>query len=424
MVDSLTFTTLGELIRGKRAYTGLSLSELGRMTGISKGVLSKIENDETKRPELRTLKPIADVLDIPYEQIIEWYIKVEHRAEVFDDFLSLCIELSNPTLMAKVAIKFLENSKEDTFALLEHINKLANKTVNNEIRLSLYNTIIKYARIHGIPMYIAKSSLQKYLIERQDLKNMEESFKIGEEVVHYADFLTEEERIILYFRMALQAYAIKKYETCIELCQAGITLEKKDTELKARAYLAMINSYSDLGDYSTVELHLEIFKGFKHNFVAEATKLESAIVKSKKKEYDQAIPLLKESLQNISEHARIHVVNELLEIYFELKDVDSVSEIFANEKSLLFSTSTPYKLISLGRYYLFKGNYQVSMGLFEDGIISYTESLKAYGEVNAYQEIVKCMNEILSNHFLLSQSVLLFEKLKKVYNGIVDNKIN
>ncbi|MBA4534470.1 helix-turn-helix domain-containing protein, partial [Brevibacillus halotolerans] len=89
MVDSLTFTTLGELIRGKRADTGLSLSELGRMTGISKGVLSKIENDETKRPELRTLKPIADVLDIPYEQIIEWYIKVEHRAEVFDDFLSL-----------------------------------------------------------------------------------------------------------------------------------------------------------------------------------------------------------------------------------------------------------------------------------------------------------------------------------------------
>ncbi|WP_246329037.1 tetratricopeptide repeat protein [Brevibacillus halotolerans] len=171
---------------------------------------------------------------------------------------------------------------------------------------------------------------------------MEESFKIGEEVVHYANFLTEQERIILYFRMALQAYAIKKYETCIELCQAEITLEKKDTELKAGAYLAMINSYSDLGDYSTVELHLELFKRFKHNFVVEATKLESAIVKSKKKEYDQAILLLKESLQNISEHARIHVVIELLGIYFELEDVDAVSEIFENEKSLLFSTSTPY----------------------------------------------------------------------------------
>ncbi|MCR8997870.1 transcriptional regulator, partial [Brevibacillus laterosporus] len=68
--------------------------------------------------------------------------------------------------------------------------------------------------------------------------------------------------------------------------------------------------------------------------------------------------------------------------------------------------------------------YQVSMGLFEDGIISYTESLKAYGEVNAYQEIVKCMNEILSNHSLRSQSELLFEKLKKVYNGIASDKMN
>ncbi len=126
---------------------GISLSEVSRMTGISKGVLSKIESGDTKRPELRTLKPIADVLEIPYEEIIECYVEIEHRGEVLDDILQLCIEVSSPSLMTKVAKKFLENSKEETYVLLEHVFCLANKTASNEVRLSPYNTIIKYARV-------------------------------------------------------------------------------------------------------------------------------------------------------------------------------------------------------------------------------------------------------------------------------------
>ncbi|TPH12012.1 XRE family transcriptional regulator, partial [Brevibacillus laterosporus] len=54
MSVSLTFTTLGELIKKKRVEIGISLSEVSRVTGISKGVISKIESGETKSPELRT----------------------------------------------------------------------------------------------------------------------------------------------------------------------------------------------------------------------------------------------------------------------------------------------------------------------------------------------------------------------------------
>ncbi|PPA80808.1 transcriptional regulator [Brevibacillus laterosporus] len=420
MLNSLDVVTIGELIKEKREELGIKLSELSRRTGINKGIISKIESGETKRPELRTLKPIADVLNIPYEEIIEWYIKVEDRYGMFYDFLMEVAETSNLSLMEKVAVKFLENPNKDTYELLENIFKIAETFENTEVRLTLYNVIIKYARTHGVPKYIAKGLYQKYLIERADLKRLEESFKVGEEVLHYVEFLSDEEKIIFYFRMTLHAHNIKKYPDCIELCNSGIALEKNDTELKARAYLAMINSLSNLGDYSKVELHLETFKKLKHDFVDEATKLESAIVKAKKKEFHQAIPLLKESLQEISEQARIHVVNELLEIYFELEDLDAISEIFAKEEKLLFSSSTPYKLFSLGRYYIYKGNYQVSIGLLEDSIDSYINSIKAYGEICSYQEIVECMNVILSKQPLHSQSTLLFEKLKKVYNGIID----
>ncbi|TPG88954.1 XRE family transcriptional regulator, partial [Brevibacillus laterosporus] len=38
MADSLTFTTLGELIKEKREEFGISLSELSRRSGVSKGI--------------------------------------------------------------------------------------------------------------------------------------------------------------------------------------------------------------------------------------------------------------------------------------------------------------------------------------------------------------------------------------------------
>ncbi|MED1665916.1 helix-turn-helix domain-containing protein [Brevibacillus laterosporus] len=99
----------------------MSLSDLGRVTGVSKGVISKIESGETKRPELRTLKPIANI-----------------------------------SLLTKVAKKFLENPKKDSYTLLEELYNLSASLKNNEVRISLYNTIIKYARAHGESQYIAK----------------------------------------------------------------------------------------------------------------------------------------------------------------------------------------------------------------------------------------------------------------------------
>ncbi|MGG0753150.1 helix-turn-helix domain-containing protein [Brevibacillus laterosporus] len=183
MSVSLTFTTLGELIKEKRVGLGISLSELGRMTGISKGVLSKIESGETKRPELRTLKPIADVLEIPYEEIIERYVDVEHRIDILDQLLSESIEISNISLITKVAQQIMKSPNEDTYVILEHLYNRSCSIVDNEVRLVMYDVIIKYARLHGVPKYIAKGLLQKYLIERTDLKHLEDTFKNGEEIL-------------------------------------------------------------------------------------------------------------------------------------------------------------------------------------------------------------------------------------------------
>ncbi|MFB0832790.1 helix-turn-helix domain-containing protein [Brevibacillus laterosporus] len=427
MVDSLTFTTLGELIKEKRTELGISLSEVSRVTGISKGVLSKIENDETKRPELRTLKPIADVLAIPYEEIIERYIDVEHRIEFLDSLLSEAIEMRNLFLIAKLAKKILENPQEDTYTLLERLYDLAGNTIRNEVKLKLYSVIIEYARLRGEPKYIVKGLLQKYLIERKDLKKMEDSFSLGQEIIHYKRFLTEEEKAIFYFRIALQAFAIKKYHESIELAEAGLNEDKSSNELKARAYLAMINSLLLLGKYDEVEHHLNIFENFEYNFVPDATKITRGIVKAKKKEHDVAIPMLKECLDEVSKELKIHVANELFDVYFQMSDMNSIAELLTLEQECIISNpQTPFQFISMGIFYQYKGNFMMETGFPEQGKECYLLSLSSFGKVSAYQEMSICMKDVFSHFTKKSMSFDLeyIKQLDEVYNNIANINCN
>ncbi|MED1787964.1 helix-turn-helix transcriptional regulator [Brevibacillus laterosporus] len=422
---AVLYSSLGELIKNKRQQANLSLSELGRLSGVSKGVLSKIESCETKRPELRTIKAITTVLVLPYEEIIENYIEIQQRVEILYELLLEMIELSNTTLISKVAQKILENPQEDTYTALERLYDLCNSITSDEIRLILYSAIIKYARVHGIPNYIAKPSLQKYLIERQDFKNLEESFKIGEEISHYADFLSEEEKITFYFRMGLHAFAIKKYQQCIELTKMGLLRDHTINELKVRAYLAMINALLLSGNYEEVEKHLSIYKTFNFHFVHESAMLTGAIVKAKKKDYEVAIPLLLDCLQNTSEDSRIHAVNELIELYLQMEKFDSIAELLAQEDNFLkVESKTPYKYYSMGLYYQYKGNYQIVIKSYEEGLDSYLVSMEIYGKINAYQEINECMKSILSFYFSINKSIDLqmVQKLQDVYNRIIQNK--
>jgi transcriptional regulator with XRE-family HTH domain len=345
---------------------------LANLAGIHKAVISKIENGDTKRPEWKTIKAIASILDIPYEQLLECYMDVEQRPDVLLELISEAIGFSDIPLASKVALKFLESPREDTYTSLERLYTFTGAVTNTEARLSLYNLIVTYARERGVPPYIAKGLLQQYLIERLDLKRLEESFRIGEEIIHYAGFLSREEQIVFYFRMALHAHNTKRYKQCIEFCKAGLALETAETELTARAFLAMINSYLLTGNYDPIESLLPDYESFGYDFVEESAKFTRAIVKAKKGEYDQAIPMLKKCLEEISKPARIHVINELLEIYLKMDDFTSITELIEAED-------------------------QFRAGKFDEGLTSYLNSIRSYGNIRAYEEITASMRVFAVN---------------------------
>ncbi|MED1788849.1 helix-turn-helix transcriptional regulator [Brevibacillus laterosporus] len=421
MSVNLTFTTLGELIKGKRVDMGFSLSELGRMTGISKGVLSKIESGETKRPELRTLKPIVDALEIPYEEIIERYVDVEHRIDILDQLLSESIEISNKILITKVAQQIMKSPNEDTYVILEHLYDRSSLIINNEVRLVLYDVIIKYARLHGVPKYIAKGLLQKYLIERIDLKHLEDTFKKGEEILHYIDFLDKEEKIKLYYKMSFDAHDIKKYEKCIELGKLGHAEDATNNEVKERVALAICNSYFRMKNFSSLEEHLKIYERLDYRFIIERTKTFRSVILSKKGEYQEAIPLLKECVEEATKNNRIHRVNELLEALLNINDVDSVQQIIEREeKNFPFDFHNVYNFSGLGKYFKYKGTFLVDCGLFDQGMEAYLQSMHFYSKINDKRGIMECQEDICKYHYEKARimELPLLKKLTEVYNMV------
>ncbi|MBO8162819.1 MAG: helix-turn-helix transcriptional regulator [Brevibacillus sp.] len=420
---AIPYTTIGEIVRKYREKSGLTLAQLERQTGVRKGVISKIENGETKRPELKTIQSLSGALNISYQEIVKYYIEIEKRIDVLQELLLQTIPLANLSLLEAVALKMLESPYQDTYTALERLYQLANTITHTESKLTLYNLMIQYSRERGVPQFIAKGLLQKYLIERQDLKRLEESYRIGEELYHYKDFLSVKEQTIFYFRMALHAHNTKKYQDCIKFCEAGLKLETTETELKARAYLAMINAYYFLEEYDAAEKHLEVFEHFPFVFVRDAAKITRACVKAKKRQFNEAITILQACMQEVGEELKIHAANELLDIYFQLEDWDSIAKLVRNDEELLLSNpQTPYKHVSIGKYYQWKGSYLLKAGEIDEGIESYVKSLKSYGEVLALQEIIACINDIFlyfrQNKFPIETQYV--EKLGQVYNSIAE----
>ncbi|MBU9722454.1 MULTISPECIES: helix-turn-helix domain-containing protein [Bacillaceae] len=57
--------TIGDMIRRRRKEKGISLSELSRMTGVSKSYLSYIERGMKQNPSIDVVKRIFHSLNLP-----------------------------------------------------------------------------------------------------------------------------------------------------------------------------------------------------------------------------------------------------------------------------------------------------------------------------------------------------------------------
>ncbi|WP_128893736.1 helix-turn-helix domain-containing protein [Longirhabdus pacifica] len=416
--------SLGLIVKKHRERLGMTLDQLEKTTGLATGVPSRVETGETKRPELKTLLSVVKALDIPLTNILKEYLAVENRPNVLKKLLIECLVIHEVTAISQIVLKILESPRHDTDDALEMLYNTTKKITDQKIKLMIFEEILKYARIHGVPIYIAKAMLSVYLIKRQDFNHMEESYYQGKEIMHYISFLTTYEKILYYFKMTLQAYAIHNYEDCIYFCQKGLSIEKENTRLKANSHLAMINSFLALKKYDMVEQHLKIFEYYKFDFVPAATQIKKAIINSKKRNYITSIFILESCLNNIDDEMKFHALNELLDIYITLDKIDDAKKILAREDEItsqLNDFSTPYRYLDVGKYYLNKGRYYIKINHLELAIKSYLKSLEILGSAHTFNEFIKTMSEIFSvfsEKIILNRSYFIHE-LNTIYDKLI-----
>lgn len=151
-------------------------------------------------------------------------MEIERRSDSLLHILYTTIQhKSSHELIRKVATKYLESSNEDSFDLTEKLYQNIGSIEDTSIKLSLYNLILDHSRSHGMMPYIAKGMYQRYLIERNDFSKLKESYYIGKYVLHYADFLPQQDRIELYYKLGVHAYNLRIYNESIEHCKKILT---------------------------------------------------------------------------------------------------------------------------------------------------------------------------------------------------------
>jgi transcriptional regulator with XRE-family HTH domain len=400
--------SFAEMVKAHRYKKKMTLSELAEKTGINRSVLSRIETGETKRPGFSKCQKIATVLHIPHERIISFYLDISERADMIKRLLKEAIACSDRYIVRKAANKLLETPKMNTFLALDHLFQVAKASDAEEIKLTLYDVMIAYTKKRGIPFYLAKALFERYLIERYDFFRMEESYRRGKDLLVYMEYLQPAERIEAYYRLGLQAYALKYFDECISLCKEAVEKDSSENELQSSALLAITNAYINLGDCILAELYLKKYEKHPYSQANRARYLRAQLY-VKNSEFDKAIVELKACLADSAHDGRIAIAVDLLEVYLQTGDSDGVNELVKQEGEFMPKVlNTPKKLEHVALYYKLKGMHELACKQIDEGLESLTKSISFYRQLGAHAEIHECSGIVQG--FLLG-SLSFHEKL-------------
>ncbi|MDR0270951.1 helix-turn-helix transcriptional regulator [Paenibacillus sp.] len=418
--------SLGELIQYHRKNKNFSLSKLQDVVGIDKGSLSRIENGGVKRPDFQSILSIAAALDIPHNDIVEQYIELGHKSEVIYSILqNELATIEDPPLISKIAFRFLESPNEDSFELVKKLYQMIDSVEDTSIQLSLCHLIIDYSRSHGIMPYIAKGLYRKYMIERNDFSKLKETYQSGKNILDYANFLSDKEKIIAHYSLAVHAYNLMLYEECINLSSYILENDEPLGEYKANAVYSIACSYHYLGQYEQCQIYLGECNKFPFPYVSDNARFKKAITNGKIGNTELSISQLEDYLKNPSDYNLIYAVTELLNLYLSTNDLVSAEGLLRYEDWMIESINDertpPIKKSTLAYYYLLKGIFLLKVQSCGEAFDCYIESAWKYMDISMYDKAIMSLlhisHAIIKDETLLTMEVM--KKLDSIYHQLI-----
>ncbi|TVX86107.1 helix-turn-helix domain-containing protein, partial [Paenibacillus agilis] len=374
--------TFADMIRHHRLKLGFTMDKLAEKANINKSTISKIENGEVKKPEYKTIKSLAEELEIPYYEYIRIYLSLERKSDAILNFLLEAISLSSPTsLITEIATRYLELPNIDSHEAVEQIFNTANDVNDASIKLPLFKTVVNYSRSHGVMTYIAKGMYQVYMIERNDFSKLEATYQSGKSVLAYVELLNIHEQLNLYISLANHAYGILRYNDSINFCQTVIEIDKANSHFKAHATFLICNCYYYLNDYETSNIYLTAYSNYSFPFVQDNLDFMIGCINGRCGEIDLGIQQLEQYLKVTSQFNLVYVVTILMDLYLKKSDFNNARNLLEYEKEMKDSLNdkytTPDKKARMAYFYQLAGNALISQDV-EKAFDYYLESALEY----------------------------------------------
>ncbi|NDI36449.1 winged helix-turn-helix domain-containing protein [Chengkuizengella sediminis] len=319
---------------------------------------------------------------------------VEDRADLlFSIFNELQQEESLP-IITKVTMKALQSPVEDSLTLVEKVYDRIATIEKPSTKLALYQVIIDYSREHGIMPYLAKGLLQSYLIERDDFTKFRATYASGKGVLLFGDFLTDEERGLMFYKLGVHAYNLSIFEESVEMGRKALDETICDTRMQANTIYFLCNSYYYLGDFKQAKKHLTLYKNSSLPEVKNNAKLIEGLLHSANGNHHLAISLLQENLIKSGNDCLLHIVL-LITLHLQIKKISAVKELLEHEEEILSITYvTPFKQAKLSQFFKLKGEYYILTERVEEGINYLLEAATRYAKVDLISKESECFRII------------------------------
>lgn len=411
--------SIGELIHSYRRNSGMTLAQLSETSGVHKGTISKIENEDVKRPEYTTLRPLVEALRIPLDTVAELYISVDKRAEMRLHILQDVIQHSGSAELAqKVGAKFLESPSNDSHSLVERLYGFAGTVECKDIRLALFQLIVDYSRDHGIMPFLAKGLLQVYLIERDDFTRMRAVYESGNHIVMYAHFLSMEDRIMFYYKLGIHAYNLFLYPESIDLALHVVQEAEYDNEYYVHALGILRGAYYQIGDYDKSEYYTHLYSQYDGPYINENTKMIKAQLLAKRGNTDLAIAQFTSLLDTDDQHAALPALNQLMDIYLEKHRLSEAEKVLAYPiDPEQINDNNPNMISQLAEYYYHRAKYFIAVGEFERGVTESLEGAFHFSRVDDVRQEKQCIHLIMQSHLTMeiTMTISTIKKLTEYY---------
>ncbi|UHA72737.1 helix-turn-helix domain-containing protein [Paenibacillus sp. 481] len=411
-----TPTPLGELIHRYRKQVDMTLAHLESLINVSKGSLSRIENGETKKPDFKIIQATASVLNIPFHEYVEIYIEIEQKSASLMSILEIAITSpQNAWIAPKIATKFLETEREDSVTLIEKLYSITLTINDNHVKIDLYQSIIDYSRGHGIMPYIAKGMYRQYEIVRNDFSKLQSTYDSGKNILNYSDFLNPAEQLRLYYRLAIHAFSLMKYEESIELSQFVIQNDEQNGVLKANAIFNICNCYYYLGRYENSKSYLAEYSKFSLPHIEDNAKMMTGCISGKTGNLELGVKQLEAYLSDPSEYNITYAVVQLMDFYIIKKDFNSAKYLFKYEEQMILSLqdrlATPENRAKLAYYYKLKGDLLLSDNDARDALACYRISTLKYAGISNFEKAFDSLSfitkAIVDDSSLLDMDLIL-----------------